>query len=380
MEGLFPGHTMSKEILILFPDEWLSHSPTILNLARSLEEVCAVKVITFDDGTFDNESLEGGPYSFIRINRALARLLLRRVRFMYGLIKSMLLLKAVRDFRRWNEPAQVIAVDSIGLWVAQRVFGRAHFLSLETKKDFFMRWCNRENILSLVIQSEERARFLFGDTRPRTFFIQNAPALPRDRLHTVEEKPFDGRLIFLGNIVPEHGIFSCLDAVEEMAGEGITLTIKGVLYRNRVKQRILRRYGHLLKAGKVTLDQTYVEQDRIIDFLGRFSIGFCLYDFRILSKKDFNYLSSPSGKVFNYYAAGVPVIGTDVPGLFSVKDFNAGVLLPEPSIPGIKRAIRDISGRFDFYRTRCLEAARHFDFAQAVKPYQDFLIRGGSHG
>jgi hypothetical protein len=100
----------------------------------------------------------------------------------------------------------------------------------------------------------------------------------------------------------------------------------------------------------------------------------------IISRKDFNYFSSSSGKVFNYYLAGVPVIGTDIPRLCSVKDFNAGVLLPEPSVQGVKQAIKETSGRFDLYRSNCLKAARHFDFAQAVRFYRDFLIRSGSHG
>ncbi|MEJ2726543.1 MAG: hypothetical protein P8175_18280, partial [Deltaproteobacteria bacterium] len=204
--------------------------------------------------------------------------------------------------------------------------------------------------------------------------------LPCHHVQSQAERSFDGRLVFLGNILPEHGIFTCLDAVEELAAGGVTLTIKGVLYRKRVRDKIFARYGHLIKTGTVTLDKTYVDQDKIIGFLSRFSVGFCLYDFGIISKKDFNYLSSPSGKVFNYYAAGVPVIGTDIPGLRSVKDFNAGVLLSEPSVQGIKQALKEISDRFDFYRANCFEAARHFDFTQVVRPYRDFLIRSDSYG
>ncbi len=369
---------MNKRVLIIFPDEWVSHSPTILNLVRSLKGTCSVKVITFDDGTFGNERLKDTSYAYIKVNHALARLFLRKNRQIYGLLKSMLLLKAVRCHMGSNEAIQVIGVDSIGLWVAQKVFGSAHFLSLEIKNDFFFRRCKRHGIRSLVIQTEERAHFLFGNSLPKMFFIQNSPFLPYNHDYTAAQKSFNGKLIFLGNILPEHGIFTCLDAVEEMAAGGITLTLRGVLYRNSVKHKIFGKYGHLIKEGAVTLEQTYVDQDGIIDFLTEFSIGFCLYDFSIISKNDFNYLSSPSGKLFNYYAAGVPVIGTDILGLRSVKDFEAGVLLPEPSVQGIKHAVRKISTRFDFYRANCLKAAKYFNFADAVGPYRDFLTRSDS--
>ena len=365
---------MKKKVLIIFPDEWLSHSPTILNLVRSLDNDVCVKVIAFDDGTFDNESLEGPSYSFIRVNRTLARFFLRKVRFVYGLLKTILLLRIVRSYRCLNESAHIIGVDSIGLWVAQRVFGRAHFLSLETKKDFFFRRCKQRDILSLVIQSTERAHFLFQNNPPRTFLIQNSPIIHGNTQQTVSKRSFNFRLVFLGNILPEHGIFRCLDAIERMADEGFTLTIKGILYRNEVRNRIFKHYGDLISKGTVTLDENYVAQDGIIGFLSQFSIGFCFYDFNIISKEDFNYISSPSGKVFNYFAAGVPVIGTDILGLRSVKDFGTGVLLQEPSVQKISQAVLEISKRFSYYHSNCLKAAQHFDFARAVEPYRDFLF------
>jgi hypothetical protein len=118
--------------------------------------------------------------------------------------------------------------------------------------------CNKGDILSLAMQNEERARFLFGYTPPRAFFIQNSPVFPYDDIQPMARETFDGRLIFSGNIVPEHGTFSCLDAVEKMAESGVTLTVKGVLYRKKVRDRIFGRYGHLIKTGAVTLDENYV--------------------------------------------------------------------------------------------------------------------------
>ncbi|HEX6160189.1 MAG TPA: hypothetical protein VF111_08495, partial [Thermoanaerobaculia bacterium] len=90
--------------------------------------------------------------------------------------------------------------------------------------------------------------------------------------------------------------------------------------------------------------------------------GFCFYDFNILARDDFNYVSCPSGKLFNYLAAGVPVIGSDVLGLQPVREKGCGVLLPDPTPHAIAEAIAMIEADRDGYRARCLAASVDFDF------------------
>jgi len=363
-----------KNLLIIFPDEWLSHSPTLLNLVHILKDSLNVRVISIDDGVFSNSSLHDPCFSFIKINKQFAVLFLRRIRVIYGVLKSILLLRELRKFAGVQAVDRVIGVDSIGLWAAQKVFGAAHFLSLEVNRDFFFRSCRPDRILSVAIQSKERAGFLFNDPPPRTFLLPNAPILPETFPGSLMNKEFNGRLLYLGVIVPSHGIYASLDAMEEVANRGFTLTIKGVIYKNRVKRTILKRYGHLFDKGIAVLDQRYLHQEDILSFLSGFSIGFCLYDFDRISQNDYNYISSPAGKLFNYYAAGVPVIGTDVVGLKSVRDFNAGILVRDHSSKAIRDAIDQISQKFDFYRQNCLSAATNFDFERAAKPYKDFLL------
>jgi glycosyltransferase involved in cell wall biosynthesis len=364
----------NKRVLILFPDEWLSHSPTLLNLVENLKEYCDVRLLAVDDGVFRNSALRDPSFTFIKVNKTLAVLFLRRVRFLYTLIKGLLILKELRKLAKDRVPDIVIGVDSIGLWTAQKVFGSAHFLSLEISRDLFFKSCKRDRILSLAIQSEERAAFLFQDRIEKTFLLPNAPVLPETFPALLTEKKFNARLIFLGIISPSHGIYACLEAMEKLASKGATLTVKGVLYKKRVQSTIMKRYQRLFGQETVFLDQNYLNQEEILPFLSQFSIGFCLYDFERLSPKDFNYVSSPSGKLFNYYAAGVPIIGTDVLGLRSVKEFRAGVLLSEHTPEAIGQAYEEISQNFEFYRKNCLEAARHFDFRRAMKPYSDFLL------
>ena len=101
--------------------------------------------------------------------------------------------------------------------------------------------------------------------------------------------------------------------------------------------------------------------------------GFCFYDFNLIKKNDFNYLSAPSGKLFNYYAAGVPVIGSEILGLQSVRDYATGVLLQELTPETIANGVRDVLKRHASMRKACAVAAREFDFGVRVQPFVEFL-------
>ncbi|RPJ73467.1 MAG: hypothetical protein EHM20_12190, partial [Alphaproteobacteria bacterium] len=355
---------MRKLLIIIFPDEWLSHSPTILNIIKSLSDVFDVRIFAIDDGVFQNSSLTGKEYIFIRINKILARFVLRKFRPFYDVVKANRLKNVVTAYMKSHKVDRVIGVDSVGLWVAQQVFGKSHFLSLEVKKNHFFRSADIRRIESVVIQSEERYSYLFDKSLSHKFIIQNSP--PFSKFKAVTKTPFQNKLIFFGTVSPTHGLYACLNTIEFMvkSNEGYHLTIKGVISKERVRAFIMVRYRHLIENKIITIDEQYTNQDEIIPYLANFDIGFCLYDFCRISRNDFNYITVPSGKLFNYYAAGVPVIGVDIPGLKSVKEFQTGILLENLSFVAIKNAILRISSDYEFFSTNCLKAAEHFDFQQ----------------
>ncbi len=364
---------MKRRILIIFPDEWLSHSPTVLNLVKVFRNDFKVTVLTFNDGTFRNEQLVDEEFSFIQIPHWLAQVFLRRARVLYSLLKACLLFMRLKTYRKSHPVDEVIAIDSVGLWVAQTIFGECHFLSLEVKRDFFFRMCTPARIRSVVIQTPERLSALMPDRTTHTFFIQNAPSLAGNEIDRHQKSSFNGTLLFLGNILPSHGIYAVLEAFDSVAGLGYTLTIKGIIYKGHVRSYILERYKELFKRGKIVLDETYTPQDELIEYLSRFSLGFCLYDFNRIGSKDFNYISSPSGKLFNYYAAGVPVIGTDVLGLDSVRQFRTGVLIQEISAASIREGISKIIAGYREFSRNCILAAKYFDFDKASTIYKQYL-------
>jgi len=367
-----------KRLLIIFPDEWLSHSPTLLNLVSCLSNDFDIKLVTFDDGFFKNDHLCDERFEFIKINSFLARFLLRRIRFFYDLVKSVALLICLHNYRKKVKIDQVVAIDSVGLWVAQKIFTRSHYLSLEIKRGLFFRLSNKDQIDSLVIQTKERSAFLYKRPLLNTFLIPNSPIINWSSLNRCRDKHYNGKIVFFGNIHPNHGLYSCIEAINQYQnrGEGkrVSLTIKGIITKSSIRNCIVSRYQHLFDQRLVILDETYEPQDTIIEYLSNFSIGICFYDLNLISKNDFNYFSCPSGKLFNYFAAGVPVIGTDILGLKPVKEYSAGVLLKSLSAKSIHQAIEDVCRNFEKYRKNALLAAEAYDFKTAVVPYKNFLL------
>ena len=67
------------------------------------------------------------------------------------------------------------------------------------------------------------------------------------------------------------------------------------------------------------------------------------------------------------------MIGTDIPGLDSVREFATGVLIPEFTPEAIYAAIEKIGPERERLRANCLRAAAHFSFDNAVAPFVDFL-------
>ena len=363
-----------KSLLVIFPDEWLSHSPTVLNLVTCLSDVFEIRVITIDDGCFNNSELKDDRYTFIKINSFLARNFLRRVKLFYHYFKTVLILLSVRKLNQQSVIDIVIGIDSHGLWIGQTIFQKAHFLSLEIEKDVFFRLLNKDHIESVAIQTKERADYLFRPSLSNTFFLPNSPIINKCTLISHSNRKYNKKIVLMGNLTPDHGLFQCIDAIELNSNSDLSLTLKGFVYNSNVRTKLLSQYDHLFKQNRLILDEYYTPQKDVTKFLSEFSIGFCLYDFSRISKDDFNYASCPSGKLYNYFAAGLAVIGTNILGLKAVREFKAGILLTNLSIESIHNAIEAIGNSFQQYHENAFKAAEVYDFKQAVRPYKNFLL------
>ena len=133
-------------------------------------------------------------------------------------------------------------------------------------------------------------------------------------------------------------------------------------------------FPELLGEERLKIDTNYLEMDALVEFLKAFRIGFCFYDTRFDFYDRFNYHTAPSGKMFTYFASGVPVICNNLPGLRVVEEFGAGVLIEDLDAGSILSAIQKIEANYDYYAQNCLKAAAHFSFEESLQPFIDELL------
>jgi O-antigen/teichoic acid export membrane protein len=361
--------TDAKRILIVFPDEWLQYSPSVLNMYRCCSELCHTRLLYFDNGHFKNEGLAKSSSS-LKVGKFAAYFWRKTFGYkFYKVIRLFLCLLRVKLFERKYD--LVIAIDSSGFIPARLLFKNVVYFSLETEKDVYYRISRDLGIDTMIIQSEERKAFMLEDDKNvKVFYIQNSPVI--DEVIPIPSPEQRGkRILYMGNIEFGYGLEQFIDCIRLLDKE-YTLTLKGIK-NERFYRHLQNMCGSMIKEGRLIFDFSYVPQEQIIKYVSVFYIGVTGYDLE-LAKKSFNYFSSPAGKLFNYYAAGVPVLGINISGLSSVKDFDAGVLLDEVEPGKIKQAILNIESAYPAYVENCLEASRFFDFK---KGFNQFIGEAG---
>jgi len=359
-----------KSILIVFPDEWLQYSPSVLNLYECCSEKYDTKLIYIDNGKFNNAGLASNATS-ISIGKFAAYFWRKTLGYKFYKIQRLalsLLFTKLFD-KRYDF---VIAIDSSGYAVTKPFFKNVIYFSLETEKDIYYRISEKMGIKHIIIQSEDRKNYLVGTLSGiSVHYIQNSPILRSVPKVSRENK--SKRILYMGNIEFGYGLEQFIDCVKEL--DGYTLTLKGIKNEN-FYNKLKQDYAVMIDSGKLIFDFDYTPQEQVIEYTSRFYIGITGYDIE-LAKKSFNYFSSPAGKLFNYYAAGVPVIGIDIIGLKSVKDYNAGVLINEVSSEKIKNAIECIEKDYTLISHNCIKAAKDFDFKKGFDVFINTINEAG---
>jgi hypothetical protein len=372
---------MKSKVLILFPNEHLAYSPTIINLYDFLSVYFDVTIIAPSPKKFNNQILENRKVIYYGFKYKKPAVVLNRLRFEWAALFNkyarifrkknfntgdyFYAFHIIKDFIEQNNPAHIIAVDFRDLMFCQLLGKKAHFLSLEIRENKYYPHCDFENIESVIIQTPERYNHLFHEKIFKTFYIQNAPVYkPIQNNH-----PRNG-LIYCGTAWDDFGFYHCLEYLKKYPSE--TMTVKGAILE-KDKVRVGREYQELLQQDRLIIDDSYADEKEIIDYLTHFRVGFCFYNFDLPHIRTFNYYSAPSGKLFKYLAAGVPVVGSDISGLQAIKEFNCGVLIKDLKPDSIRRAIKEIEGNYEFYSKNCFIAAAHYSFDKTVAPFIDWL-------
>ncbi|WP_444994553.1 hypothetical protein [Aliikangiella sp. IMCC44359] len=358
-----------KKILIIFPDEWIAYSPSILNLSTYLttKKKVEVNIICFDNGRYpiDTQSIDASVH--IIKNSRLKNALLSVVK-LHQWYKKKLIKKKASQIKF----DVIIGVDLLGVKTALETHSSAHLFSLEIKKSDFLLNTSNSQIKSIAIQTQERYNYLFENQNRNTYYIQNAPDYNSDIQPSNYKTGDQLKVVCFGNLIPQHGVFQCIDYLNFDPDSNLTLTGR---LSSKFESKIKTQYAQLIEKNRLILDKNYIPQSEVIQYLANFHIGLCFYDFNLIKQDDFNYISSPSGKLFNYYAAGMPVIANDILGLQSVNEFKAGVLLKEVNGESIKQAINTVKSNYQSYQQSAINAAKHFDFSKAVPPFAEMLLK-----
>jgi glycosyltransferase involved in cell wall biosynthesis len=378
---------MKKKALILTLNDYIVYQPSILNLYDYMSPHFDVTIVSFipDKNGKDRDESRNIIYLetkllfrffYSTVDFILANIfkrikwITRNFEYSHSYYSRYLPYLLRSAFRKKKLDADVvIAVDLPALRVAQEMYGRVHFLSLEIDNNTSPNYkkIDRNKVLSVFIQSRERYDYLFPGMDIPVFFVQNAPVFYESYVSAYDRKGF----IWSGSINPVLGIYECIDFFD--AYPQYSLVIKGGDYRNTL-QKIRKKYAHLIRENRIKLDQAYLPAPSFIDFLSRFRIGFAFYSWKIIHSK-FNYATAPSGKLFMNLAAGVPVIACNIPGFKLVQEFEAGVLVDDYRPETILKAAQKIESDYERFRQGCYNAARHFSFDKGVKPYIDFLLK-----
>ncbi|HTR31920.1 MAG TPA: hypothetical protein VMH27_21755 [Puia sp.] len=368
-----------KNILILFHGEHIAYSPTVIQLYDMLSEKYSVTITAQYPVNFNDQKLEGRNVVYHRLYHV-------KSRYFYLLLFPLVALfnKEARYFRknkisykqyffrflfikrqlRKTDYARIISVDIMNLFFCSVLKRPTDFLSLEL--------CFDEQLLPLVdtkymncviIQSKERYEYLFKEKKYPTFFVQNAPAF-----REIQIKPVRRGLIYAGSAYNVLGFYHCLNYIRAYKDE--RLTVQGAIMKFD-RDKVEREYSELLDDGRLIINSKYLENDEMVELISNYEIGFCFYNFdeTYISDNYFNYISAPSGKMFKYLAAGVPVVCSDILGFRFVDEFKCGILVDDLSEKEIRSAIGRIRENYAFYVDNALKAARYFDFDRAIAPY-----------
>jgi len=273
----------------------------------------------------------------------------------------------VREIERQRADV-IIAVDSFSLWCAQQAGCRAHLLSFEIREpDPYFAECDLSLIDSVIIQSQERYDYLFnGRIRPPVSIMPNAP--PFLAFTPEYDKRNKNNLIYCGTAAAEFGVFNAIEFIGDYPE--YTLTLKGAI-PDATREGIDKFYSSLLAENRLIICNEYSDADSLTRFISTFWAGLAFYDFyRFPFYRSFNYNTAPSGKLYQYFNAGVPVVANRLSGFRIVEEAKAGQLVPYLSSVQIERALKAIEADYSEMAVNAKRLSKRFD----VVPFVDAFI------
>ena len=376
-----------EKIIILFNGTHLAYSPTVTQLYDALSETADVtifaeivqgfipqkltgrKVVYYEDQVQPQPSfLKKIRYFFLRrFNRPAKRL----EAFGFKLKRDYYAFHRTEKIIRQGKYERIIAVDIQNLFYCTVMGIHADFISLELGTgENLLPFVNRKLIDCVISQSTERLNYLFKNTEGlKIFIIPNSPVFKEQPLFEGEKKG----LLYGGTAWDPFGFYHCLDYLRNY--KDTPLTVQGAL-PGEEREKISAEYSDLISEGLLHLNDNYLGNDDVVKYFSQFEIGICFYNFDVEWIRHFNYQSAPSGKMFKYLAAGVPVLAINIIGFKFIEEMNCGVLINDLKPESIRAGIEQIRSKYSLFRANTQIAAAHYSFDIAVKPYIDYVGSG----
>ncbi|MGC3947708.1 MAG: hypothetical protein QM762_24930 [Chryseolinea sp.] len=300
-------------------------------------------------------------------NSTVQRIISYAERFTMGAKERQLMTPKARKFIKAihaNPADVVIAVDFFALWCAQQLNLKAHLVSLEILEgDGYYSACDLSKVESVIIQSNIRFHHLFRNREVPLFILPNSPKflnISRDNTMRLRTS-----LVYCGSALAEFGVFSCLDFLADYAQ--YTLTLKGNIPKV-TRDSIDLFYSNLLTEGRLILDDSYLDDRELTEYLAQFRIGLVFYDcYRFSNMRRFNFYTGPAGKLYQYFNAALPVIGNRLKGFEVVESNKCGVLINNITSLQIMHAIEQIEMDYVGMTIRSKETAREYDVEKYVR-------------
>lgn len=198
--------------------------------------------------------------------------------------------------------------------------------------------------------------------------ILNVPPLtvvtPRSlhqELNIPEHSPI---LIYQGTIQHNRGIEPAIEAIELLADLDAVLLVIGFGYylptlRELVTRRVLDKQVRLLGP---------VPNEELLEWTAGASLGLCN-----IINSSLSYYTALPNKLFEYFMAGIPVLGSDSPEIGRiVQATGAGEVVDPESPQSLADAARQILTDPEPYRLRARAAARIYNWEAESKKLLDF--------
>lgn len=348
----------SPVAFIVFPDSHLLYAPSVLNSIRVLAEN-KYRVYVVYAGAETPDLITDSPIHYVSSpSPALPSWLPARhkLSLFLGFVRLLCLCWWL-SLRL--KPCISIGFDSRGFLALRMWSNDAVYYSLEAKHDFYHYLSRILGVKKLAIQSHVRKSYLFPSSPDVKFWIiPNSPLSSPVLLSSSRATPIDSiRLVYSGTLIWSHFPLSIIQALE--LNDSYHLTLQGSA-NPEMLSLLKKHFSSLFRDGRVVIEDRYMSQDDLIYYLSGYDVGLCVYPEHLRS--DFNYLTCPSGKMYNYFQAGLPCLGSDVPGLFDIRECQAGILLGDLSPKSIDAGIQSILKSYKAYKDGCAGAAKKFDF------------------